>query len=141
LSIIKPFELDPRLAGDTLEVCDLPLSSVRLMNDCRFPWLILVPRRANAVEINDLEPADRLRLWDEVATVSRTLEAIAKPKKLNVAAIGNIVAQLHVHIVARRENDAAWPRPVWGVGVAETYLPSLADALIASLNERLIDAI
>lgn len=134
----KPFELDSRLVGDTLAVCDLTLTTVRLMNDCRFPWLILVPRRANAVEINDLEPADRLRLWDEVAIASRTLEAIAKPKKLNVAAIGNIVAQLHVHIVARRENDAAWPRPVWGVGVAETYLPSLADALIASLNERLV---
>ena len=138
MSMIKPFELDSRLAGDTLAVCDLPLSTVRLMNDCRFPWLILVPRRANAVEINDLEPADRLRLWDEVTTVSRTLEAIALPKKLNVAAIGNIVSQLHVHIVARRENDVAWPRPVWGVGVAEAYLPSLADALIASLNERLV---
>jgi len=137
----KTFTLDPRLAADTLAVCDLPLSVVRLMNDCRFPWLILVPRRADAVEINDLEPADRLRLWDEIAAVSKVLEALAKPKKLNVAAIGNIVAQLHVHIVARRDDDAAWPRPVWGVGVAEPYPSSSAEALIASLNKRLVVAI
>ena len=138
--MIKAFALDPRLAGDTFEVCDLTLSSVRLMNDCRFPWLILVPRRANAVEINDLEPADRLRLWDEVAVVSKALQAIATPKKLNVAAIGNIVPQLHVHVVARRETDSVWPLPVWGVGVAEPYNPKLAEALMASLSERLIDA-
>lgn len=128
------FTLDPRLAGDTLAVCDLPLSTVRLMNDARFPWLILVPRRLNASELIDLQSADRLRLWDEVTDVSRALADIAQPKKLNVAAIGNIVAQLHVHIVARRESDAAWPRPVWGVGVAEAYQASAAEALIAAVR-------
>ena len=141
MSTANAYALDSRLAGDTLPVCDLPLSSVRLMNDSRFPWLILVPRRIDAVELNDLEPADRLRLLHEVASASRVLESIAKPKKLNVAAIGNIVAQLHVHIVARHENDVAWPRPVWGFGTAEPYSASAADALIAALNKALIDAI
>jgi diadenosine tetraphosphate (Ap4A) HIT family hydrolase len=131
------FALDPRLAGDTLAVCDLPLSTVRLMNDARFPWLILVPRRVDASELLDLEPADRLRLWDEVASASQALAEIAKPKKLNVAAIGNIVAQLHVHIVARRESDAAWPRPVWGVGVAESYQASAAEELIVAVRRAL----
>lgn len=131
------FTLDPRLAADTLEVCDLPLSTVRLMNDSRFPWLILVPRRAGASELIDLEPADRLRLWDEVANASRIIADITKPKKLNVAAIGNIVAQLHVHIVARREDDAAWPKPVWGVGVAEAYGAAIGKDLVAALQRAL----
>jgi diadenosine tetraphosphate (Ap4A) HIT family hydrolase len=129
------FSLDPRLAADTLPICDFALSSVRLMNDSRFPWLILVPRRANASEIFDLEPADRLRLWDEVAIVSRALTAIAQPKKLNVAAIGNIVAQLHVHVVARFDGDAAWPKPVWGVGTAEPYNADVIHTVTASLTE------
>lgn len=129
------FSLDPRLAADTLPVCDFALSSVRLMNDSRFPWLILVPRRANASELFDLEPADRLRLWDEVAIASRALTAIARPKKLNVAAIGNVVAQLHVHVVARFEDDAAWPRPVWGVGTAELYNDDAIHTVIASLTD------
>jgi diadenosine tetraphosphate (Ap4A) HIT family hydrolase len=131
------FTLDPRLAADTLAVCDLPLSSVRLMNDSRFPWIILVPRRAGASELIDLEPADRLRLWDEVANASRAIAGIANPKKLNVAAIGNIVAQLHVHIVARREDDAAWPKPVWGVGIAEPYDTAICYELIAALRRAL----
>jgi diadenosine tetraphosphate (Ap4A) HIT family hydrolase len=131
------FSLDPRLAADTLAVCDLPLSAVRLMNDSRFPWLILVPRRMAASELTDLEPADRLRLWDEVTSVSNVLAGIAKPKKLNVAAIGNVVAQLHVHVVARSEGDAAWPRPVWGIGIAEPYAQSIADALIEEIKTAL----
>jgi len=131
------FSLDPRLGTDTLAVCELPLSAVRLMNDSRFPWLILVPRRIGASELSDLEPADRLRLWDEVGTVSKVLVALTSPKKVNVAAIGNIVAQLHVHVIARREYDAAWPLPVWGVGVVEPYLPDAADALIAAVRSAL----
>lgn len=131
------FSLDPTLAGDTLAVCDLPLSAVRLMNDQRFPWLILVPRRVGASEIIDLEPADRFRLSDEVAVVSRILANLTHPKKLNVAAIGNIVSQLHVHIVARQENDAAWPRPVWGVGEAQVYADDVASRFIANLRGAL----
>lgn len=134
---MSAFSLDPRLGADTLAVCNLPLSAVRLMNDSRFPWLILVPRRIDASELSDLEPADRLRLWDEVAAVSKALAVLASPKKLNVAAIGNIVAQLHVHIVARREYDVAWPRPVWGVGGGEPYLPDAAGALIDAIRSAL----
>jgi diadenosine tetraphosphate (Ap4A) HIT family hydrolase len=84
-----------------------------------------------------LEPADRLRLWDEVADASRALATLANPKKLNVAAIGNIVAQLHVHVVARHETDAAWPRPVWGIGVAEPYKTAAGKDLIAALRHAL----
>ena len=131
------FSLDSRLTADTLAICDLSLSTVRLMNDSRFPWLILVPRRGHASEITDLEPADRVRLWDEVAHISRALADIAKPKKLNVAAIGNIVAQLHVHVVARHETDAAWPRPVWGVGIAQPYDRHNAEAFIAEVRAAL----
>jgi diadenosine tetraphosphate (Ap4A) HIT family hydrolase len=131
------FSLDDRLVADTLAVCDLPLSALRLMNDSRFPWLILVPRRIGVSEITDLEPADRLRLWDEVASASCVLADIAKPKKLNVAAIGNIVAQLHVHIVARHENDAAWPRPVWGMGTAEPYGRDTAEGLVTTVRAAL----
>jgi diadenosine tetraphosphate (Ap4A) HIT family hydrolase len=131
------FSLDSRLAADTLAICDLSLSTVRLMNDSRFPWLILVPRRDHASEITDLEPADRVRLWDEVAHISRALADIAKPKKLNVAAIGNIVAQLHVHVIARHETDAAWPRPVWGVGIAQPYDRHNAEAFIAEVRAAL----
>jgi diadenosine tetraphosphate (Ap4A) HIT family hydrolase len=131
------FVLDPRLAADTLPVCDLPLSVVRLMNDARFPWLILVPRRARASELIDLEPADRLRLWHEVALASRALESVAAPKKLNVAAIGNVVAQLHVHVVARHDNDAAWPRTVWGAGVAEPYEPAAGEAMVAAIQNAI----
>jgi diadenosine tetraphosphate (Ap4A) HIT family hydrolase len=134
---VSAFSLDPRLGDDTFAVCDLPLSMVRLMNDSRFPWLILVPQRIGVSELSDLEPNDRLRLWDEVAVVSKALAIVASPKKLNVAAIGNIVAQLHVHVVARSEYDAAWPRPVWGVGIAEPYLPDVADALIAAVRSAL----
>jgi diadenosine tetraphosphate (Ap4A) HIT family hydrolase len=132
-----PFSLDSRLVADTLAVCDLPLSAVRLMNDARFPWLILVPRRLGASELIDLEPADRLRLWDEVSNAGRALAAIAKPKKLNIAAIGNIVAQLHVHVIARHEADAAWPRPVWGVGVAEPYETAAGEELVVALRHAL----
>jgi diadenosine tetraphosphate (Ap4A) HIT family hydrolase len=131
------FNLDLRLTADTLPVCDLPISILRLMNDVRFPWLILVPRRTDIAEILDLPSPDRHQLFNEMMQVSAALKTVCNPKKLNVATIGNIVPQLHVHIVARNESDAAWPRPVWGVGAAEPYLPRAADALIASLKRAL----
>ena len=131
------FNLDLRLTADTLPVCDLPISIVRLMNDVRFPWLILIPRRTGATELFDLSSTDRHQLFNEVVQVSTALQTLCAPKKLNVAAIGNIVAQLHVHVVARYENDAAWPRPVWGVGIAEPYTQAKADALVSSLKRAL----
>ena len=110
------FILDPRLAADTHLVGDLDLSRVLLMDDARFPWLILVPRRANLRELIDLDIAAQQLLLAEIDRCARILRTLEKPDKLNIAALGNVVAQLHVHVIARRANDAAWPRPVWGFG-------------------------
>lgn len=115
------FVLDPRLAADTLAVGDLPLSHVLLMNDSRFAWLILVPRRPDCREIIDLSPGDRTALMEEIALCSTALRGLTRPDKLNVGAIGNKVAQLHVHVVGRFETDEAWPEPVWGRGTPVPY--------------------
>lgn len=114
------FALDPRLAGDSTPVCDLPLCTVRLMRDGRFEWLLLVPRRPELVEIVDLDEGDQLRLMQEIAVASRVLKTETGCDKLNVGALGNMVPQLHVHVIARRKDDPAWPGPVWGVGQAAT---------------------
>ena len=108
------FALDPRLAADTVDLAILPLCQVRLMDDRRFPWLVLVPARAGAVEIIDLDVGDRARLIEEIAQASAALRAVFGPDKLNVGALGNVVAQLHVHVIARTIGDDAWPGPVWG---------------------------
>jgi diadenosine tetraphosphate (Ap4A) HIT family hydrolase len=115
------FELDARLAGDTLVVGDLPLCRVLLMRDSRFAWVVLVPRQAGLAEVADLAEADRAALWREVDQAGAALRAVAPCDKLNIGALGNIVRQLHVHVVARVEGDAAWPGPVWGSGKAEPY--------------------
>ncbi|UPG96104.1 HIT domain-containing protein [Luteibacter aegosomatissinici] len=115
------FELDARLAGDTVVVGDLPLCRVLLMRDQRFAWLVLVPRHAGLVEVADLAEADRAALWREVDQAGAALRTVAPCDKLNIGALGNIVRQLHVHVVARVEGDAAWPGPVWGSGKAEPY--------------------
>jgi len=129
-----PFSLHPQLAQDTTPVGDLALSRVLLMNDACYPWLILVPRRAGAVEIVDLGDDDQALLTREIAQASHALRAAAACDKLNVAAIGNVVPQLHVHVVARRRDDPAWPRPVWGAAPARPYEPSLRDALMTRLR-------
>lgn len=130
------FALDPRLAADTRPVGDLPLSRVLLMDDARFPWLVLVPRHAGLVELDDLPRDDRITLLDEIELAGRALRALAAPDKLNVAALGNVVAQLHVHVVARVRDDAAWPRPVWGVGERAPYPADAAAERIAHLRDR-----
>jgi diadenosine tetraphosphate (Ap4A) HIT family hydrolase len=119
----QKFELDPRLEADTSALGELGLCKVLLMDDARFPWIVLVPKRADLVEIIDLGSADLVRLIEEIATASGVLEAATSPNKLNVASLGNVVRQLHVHIIARFENDAAWPNPVWGNGEREPYAP------------------
>lgn len=124
------FELDPRLAADTHRVGDLELSRVLLFDDARFPWLVLVPRLPDLRDLIDLGHDDQHRLLDEINACAHVLHALDKPHKLNVAALGNVVAQLHVHVIARNTNDAAWPRPVWNVG---ERLPFEADALQARL--------
>ena len=127
------FELHARLAADTLPVTDWALSRVRLMNDARFPWLILVPRRAGLTELHDLSHAEGLVLMDELRRASAGLKAVTGAAKINVGALGNLVPQLHIHVVARNPGDAAWPGPVWGAGAAQPYAPGAADALIAQL--------
>jgi diadenosine tetraphosphate (Ap4A) HIT family hydrolase len=134
---LQNFILDPQLAADSHAVADLPLSAVRLMRDANYPWLLLVPRRANLAEIIDLDEAARAQLMAETALISEVLRRAAPCDKLNVAALGNVVRQLHVHVIARRIGDAAWPRPVWGAVSPKAYGPGEAEALIAALAERL----
>lgn len=133
------FVLHPSLARDTVEVAHLPLCAVLLMKDRRFPWLILVPRREAVREICELPPEDRAVLIEEIARASEGLRRLFQPDKLNVGALGNIVPQLHVHVVARTAGDAAWPGPVWGSGPAEPYgerdLDALRDRLAAVFRE------
>jgi diadenosine tetraphosphate (Ap4A) HIT family hydrolase len=125
------FALDERLARDTHVVGDLPLSRVLLMNDARWSWLILVPRREGLVELSDLDAADRALLIEEAARAALFLKAHAEADKINVGALGNVVRQLHLHIVARFVGDPAWPGPVWGHGAATPYGQANARAFIA----------
>ena len=115
------FALDPRLAADTHALLELPLSRALLMDDMRFPWIILVPRVAGLRELTELPRDDQHALLDEINRAAHVLHAIAKPDKLNIGALGNVVPQLHVHVIARHVGDAAWPRPVWGVGERVPY--------------------
>jgi diadenosine tetraphosphate (Ap4A) HIT family hydrolase len=108
------WSLHPQLEKDTIEIGDLPLSRVLVIRDANYPWLLLVPRRAEAVEIIDLDEVEQAQLMTEVSRAARALKDITKCDKLNIAALGNVVPQLHVHVIARRKADAAWPRPVWG---------------------------
>ena len=131
------FTLDPRLAGNSLPVASLDLSELRLMNDARFTWLLLVPRQAGLAEIIDMEKPDRARLFEEIVAVMTAVKAITRCDKLNVAALGNQVHQLHVHVIARFEGDAAWPNPVWGTGATVAYDDETRDRLIADLTAAL----
>lgn len=131
------FPLDPRLVADTHAVGELTLSSVLLMDDARFPWLILVPRIAGARELIDLDEADRCALLSEVTAAGRVFESLLGPDKLNIAALGNVVPQLHVHLIARFRTDPAWPQPVWGHGERVAYSMAARDARIAALRNAL----
>ena len=115
-------------------IADWGLSRVLLMNDSRFPWLVLVPRRADLVELHDLGHAERMVLVEEIARASKSLKALTGAAKINVGALGNLVPQLHVHIVARNSGDAAWPGPVWGQGTAVPYEEDACTAFVAKLR-------
>jgi diadenosine tetraphosphate (Ap4A) HIT family hydrolase len=132
-----PFALDPRLAADTHVVGELEFARLLLMDDARFPWLILVPRVAGASELTNLDRADQHRLLADINRVTSALTAIDRPHKLNIAALGNVVAQLHVHVIARFEDDAAWPKPVWGVGERRGYALGERDRKLRSLRAAL----
>ena len=131
------FELDGRLAADTFVLGSTSLSRVLLMDDARFPWLILVPERADVSEPFELSEADQEQLWQESMRLGGAMKAHFAADKINVAALGNQVAQLHVHHIARFHVDAAWPGPVWGVGRAVPYEAAAVQALMHELRSVL----
>ncbi len=131
------FSLDARLSSDTDFVGDLPLCRVLLMNNSRWPWLVLVPRRDNLAELSDLEPVDRTRLTEEAAQTADWLKTHTRAEKINLGALGNIVRQLHVHVVARSAGDPGWPGPVWGFSAAVPYEDNELRAMMAAARAGL----
>lgn len=115
------FALDSRLQEDTLLIGDFPLCRLLLSNDSNYPWFILVPRRLNITEVFQLDARDQLQLWQETTLLSEQLKGLFNADKLNVAALGNVVSQLHMHVIVRRRSDIAWPAPVWGKHPAAPY--------------------
>ncbi len=134
------FAVDPTIRSSAHPVAEWPLSSVLLQDDCAYPWLLLVPRRAGAIEIADLSKADRALLIEEIARAQLVVRDLFKAEKLNTAALGLAVRQLHINVIARFAADAAWPKPVWGVVPREPYAPAeLADRL-SRLREACVGA-
>ena len=133
------WQLDSRLAGDTLPVFDNGGVTILLMNDRRWPWLILVPKVAGAEELHDLGPEIGPVVMDIAISAGEKLKALTACEKINIAAIGNMVRQLHIHVIARNEGDQNWPGPVWGYGSAEPYEEPEAAELVAKLKEQLFD--
>jgi diadenosine tetraphosphate (Ap4A) HIT family hydrolase len=129
------FALHPQLTADTIEVTRLTVSAVRLMNDRTWPWLVLVPEREDATELIDLDAADRRIVIEEIAIASTVLRDLFQPDKLNVAALGNQVGQLHVHVIARRFHDPAWPRPVWGTHPPVPYAAHDRETTVAAVRD------
>lgn len=128
------FTADPAFDAGSVVACDWPLCQVRLQDDARFPWLILIPRRASLREIEDLTPPERTLLMEEIVRAGDMVRILGRAalrpvEKLNVAALGNVTAQLHVHVVGRRSDDGLWPEPVWGRGAALRYGPALQAAV------------
>lgn len=131
------FALHERLAGDTMLITDWPLCRVALMDDATYPWLVLIPRRHGATEIHELDPNDRATLIEEVTTASRLLHHHCRADKINVAALGNVVPQLHVHVIARFVTDPAWPKPIWGVVPMRRFSEAEREARLAELRALL----
>lgn len=131
------WSLHPQLAQDTIYIGDLPLSAVLVVRDANYPWLLLVPRRPDVSEIIDLDEVERAELMTETTRVAHALKRVTACDKLNIAALGNVVPQLHVHIIARRRNDPAWPRPVWGAVPPLAYDQSALDAFTTALRKTI----
>lgn len=137
------FELDPRLAASSVFLGELDLCQARLQADSRWPWIVLIPRRAGLVELDDLPVEDRRRLLDEMAAVGGAVRAVGNAvgstvEKLNLGALGNVVSQLHVHVVGRRRDDPAWPGPVWGFGRPQPYSPGALQEAQAAASRVLL---
>ena len=133
---MRDFAADPAFEAGSVFAADWPLCQVRLQDDARFPWLILLPRRPGVVELADLSAADRAALMEEVVRAGEAVRALGAAAgrpvdKLNVGAIGNVTAQLHVHVVGRRRDDGLWPDPVWGRPGAQAWPTELRDRLLA----------
>ncbi len=127
------FALDPRLQQDTLPIGDFPLCRLLLSNDSNYPWFILVPRREDISELFQLDDADQQQLWKETTALAETLKDSFDADKMNVATLGNVVSQLHMHVIVRKRDDAAWPAPVWGKHAALPYNAGQ----VAAIRERL----
>ena len=127
------FTLDPRLQQDTLSIGDFPLCRLLLMNDAQYPWFILVPRREEVSELFQLGAEEQRQLWQETSFLAETLKDAFGADKMNVATLGNVVSQLHMHVIIRRRDDAAWPAPVWGRHPAVPY----STEQVAAIRDRL----
>lgn len=132
------FKLNQTLEKDSLMVCDLSFSQVRLINDSQYPWFILVPRKSGLREIIDLTEDEQALMWKESALLSRCIKTYFAPDKLNLGMLGNMVSQLHVHHIARFKNDVAWPGPVWGKHKMKAYTPEQHDVLINKIKTMLL---
>ena len=138
----ETFQLDPAFEATSVALGSLGLCEARLQNDARWPWIVLIPRAPNAREIEDLHPLNRPRLMDDVVLAGEAVRAVGRTlglavEKLNVGALGNVTPQLHVHVVGRRADDAAWPGPVWGQGEAVPLSPEQLAAAIAAARAAL----
>src|SRR5215471_6302843 len=133
----ESWSLHPQLARDTVTIGDLALARVLVANDANWPWLILVPRRQGVCEIIDLDEVEQAALMTEIALASRALKEVTACDKLNVAALGNMVPQLHVHVIARRAGDAGWPKPIWGAAPPIAHEPGELERFIAEIRRKL----
>jgi diadenosine tetraphosphate (Ap4A) HIT family hydrolase len=131
------WSLHPQLARDTVNLGDLPLSRVLVVNDANWPWLLLVPRRLGASEVIDLDEVEQAQLTTEISRAARAMKAVTGCDKLNIAALGNVVPQLHVHVIARREGDAGWPRPIWGAAPAMAYDKHALEQCMEGLRQKI----
>lgn len=133
------FELDPRLQQDTLPIGDFPLCRLLLMNDAQYPWFVLVPRREEIVEVFQLDVEDQRTFWQETTELAEILKDTFGADKMNVAALGNVVGQLHMHVIVRRHGDPAWPAPIWGKHPAQPYTAEQVAAIREKLRLVLTD--
>jgi diadenosine tetraphosphate (Ap4A) HIT family hydrolase len=134
---LTEFELDARLARDSDLIAELGLCQLRMLKDSRWPWVMLVPQRSGIVEIFELPQADQAQLSEETNRVAAALKAVTGAKKINIGALGNVVSQLHVHVVARHEGDPNWPGPIWGHGSATPYSETAAQDFRHALLQAL----
>ncbi|HMK44365.1 MAG TPA: HIT family protein [Dissulfurispiraceae bacterium] len=130
------FSLHEQLKADTIEIRTLQLSRLVLMNDCSVPWFILVPEQIGITEIHELDFDDRQVLIEEIALISSIVQELYNPDKINVGMLGNIVPQLHIHVIGRFRDDRAWPGPIWGSGPSVPYSPELLAATLEHLRQR-----